>query len=775
MAKNLLIVESPAKAKTLKKFLGKDFDIEASFGHIIDLPDKTLGIDLEHGFAPKYVPIKSKSEVIAKIRKKAEKAKTVYLSPDPDREGEAIAWHLQQVIKDVDPQPKMVRAVFNEITPKAVKAAVEHPRELNAALYDAQQARRVLDRLVGYKISPILWKKVRRGLSAGRVQSVALRLVVERDAEIKAFVPREYWTIDGSFKHKNGDFKAQLVKVDGKKVTFDAKGEASPPLGTEAESRAIVTRAQAVKGWKIGEVERREMKRSPKPPFITSTLQQDAARRYKYPAKKTMGIAQELYEGVELGEEGAVGLITYMRTDSVRISDDALTEGRAFIEKQYGANYLPDKPRVFKTNKNAQDAHEAIRPTYLDKAPSVVKDFLSRDQLRMYQLIWDRFIASQMMEAVLDQTTVTVQGDGLDFRASGSVVKFPGFLAVYDESKPDDEETEEDGRLPEMHEGDAVKPKAIDPLQHFTKPKPFYTEASLIKMLEEKGIGRPSTYAAILSTLTEKKYVDRVDRRLQSTALGQTVVNLLIESFATVMDVGFTAEMENRLDKVETGDTKYVDLVGDFYKDFAPSLAAAESAMPDLRGAGVDTGLSCPKCGSPVKIKLGRAGEFLACSSYPECKYTSDFERQPDGSVVAVESKREPAEDVGKCPDCADGRLLVKRTRRGNRFIACSRYPDCKHAKPYLTEVPCPECKEGFLAERAGPRKTFWGCSRYPKCKHASWDRPIKKPCPKCAFPYVVEKFYKGGVRAEVCPNKDPKCDYRHELPAVGEAEAVPA
>lgn len=748
MAKNLLIVESPAKAKTLKKFLGKDFDIEASFGHIIDLPTRTLGINVDDGFAPEYVPITGKNKVIDKIKKKAASSEAVYLSPDPDREGEAIAWHLQQIISELKDPPKMYRAVFNEITPTAVRKAVDEPRELNKDLFDAQQARRVLDRLVGYKISPILWKKVRRGLSAGRVQSVALRVIVDRDTQIKAFNPSEYWSVGVDFKHAKGTVAAHVSYVDGEKLD----------ISDEATATAVVNRLEKVKDWSIESVEIKDRKRNPMPPFITSTLQQDAARRYRFTAKKTMQVAQSLYEGVELGPDGAVGLITYMRTDSVRISDDALEAGRSYIKDAFGTKYLPKTPRVFKTKKNAQDAHEAIRPSYFERSPAEIKEWLTKDQYNLYSLIWNRFIASQMTPAKFEQTTVHVEADNIKLRASGSVQIFDGFLALYQESKGVDDKEEEEGKLPKTAAGDALKMSEIEPKQHFTQPPPHFTEATLIRHLEEEGIGRPSTYASIISTLTDKLYADRVERRLVATALGQTVAALLVVAFPKIMDIGFTSELESELDRVEDGSIKYADVLSSFYEDFSKALAEADENMPNLKVAGVDAGMDCPKCKSPIRIRIGKSGEFLACSAYPDCDYTSDFERNIDGSVTPVERNAGfEKESFGDCPDCEGGELVAKPTRRGNRFVACTNYPKCKHAEPYTVGVKCPDCEEGQLCEKAGPKKLFYGCSSYPKCRHVAWDKPIDRPCPSCKNPYVVEHKTKSATKIK-CPNKE--CDF---------------
>lgn len=809
MAKNLMIVESPAKAKTLKKFLGKDFDIEASLGHIIDLPLKKLAVDVDNDFETEYVINPKKKKVVDKIRAKAAKAETVYLSPDPDREGEAIAWHLAEQIDKLKNSPKIVRAVFNEITPKAVREAVENPRELNKDLFDAQQARRILDRLVGFKISPILWKKVRQGLSAGRVQSVALRLAADREAEILAFVKEEYWQIAADAEHKDGTFGMQLAKIAGKKAK----------IKNEKDAKKIVDTLTAATHTIIDAVEKKERKRNPVPPFITSTLQQDVARKFRFTAKKTMQIAQQLYEGIELGSEGTVGLITYMRTDSVRVSDDAIQGGRAFIKERFGKDYLPTKPNTFKMRKSAQDAHEAIRPSYMEYAPDKIKASMSSDQYKLYSVIWNRFIASQMKPALFDQTTIIVKAGNMELRASGSVQKFDGFLAVYQETKGVDDSDEKEQTLPVVEVGDPVSLKEITPSQHFTQPPPRFTEATLIRMMEDRGIGRPSTYAAILSTLIDKKYVERIERRLVPTALGLIVSRLLVEAFSEIMDVDFTAGLEDDLDRIAQGDLSYVVMLKKFYAAFSRELAEAENKMPNLREEGVATDLVCPKCKSKVVIRLGRSGEFLACTAYPDCDYSSDFERKEDGTIVAVEAKTTgeqcpecgkdlveksgrygkflactgypdcrftkpingkdddndditPDVELGPCPECDTGKMLIKRARKGNRFISCSNYPKCKHAGPFKMGVTCPDCG-GDLEEKAGNRKVFYGCSGYPKCKHVSWNVPVAEACPKCSHSYMVRQASgkdKGAIR---CPDKE--CGFIRSAEEVAEAAEAAA
>lgn len=797
MAKNLMIVESPTKAKTLKKFLGGQFEVIASQGHIVDLPKSKIGIDIENGFLPKYVVQTNKREVVKKIRKKAAAAEKVFISSDPDREGEAIAWHIAEQIRKEKKVPELVRAVFHEITPKAVREAVAHPRELNQELYDSQQARRVIDRLVGYEISPLLWKKVRQGLSAGRVQSVALRLLVEREEEIEKFVAREYWEIATDVRHAKGDFVAHVSKVDGKKADLpDAK-----------TAEQVAGRLRDCGSPEIARVERKERKRRPVPPFITSTLQQDAARRHRFPAKRTMDVAQQLYQGVDIGEAGSIGLITYMRTDSVRVSEDALTAARGFIRERFGDEYLPTKAIHYRSRKTAQDAHEAIRPTYIEYPPEKVKPFVNEQQFKLYSLIWNRFIASQMEPARYDQTTIIIDADGVELRTTGSVMLFNGFLAVYQEAKGLDDKEEASQQLPAVETGDTISLEKIDPSQHFTQAPPRYTEASLIRLLEEEGIGRPSTYAAILSKIVDRKYVDRKERRLIPTHLGRSVTRLLVEAFPTVMETSFTADLERQLDGIAEGEAGYGEVLSKFYEHFSKALAEAQEKMPNLKVEGEKTDLVCPDCSSGLVIKTGRNGEFLACSAYPECKFTGDFERTEDGKVafkaktvhdepcpkcgkeliersgrygtffactgypecrftrpkdddVQAGGSAEP-EIVGPCPDCKDGKLIVKKTRRRNRFISCSNYPECKHAEPFLIGVACPDCG-GQLQEKAGAKKVFYGCTGYPECKHVSWNLPVNEACPDCGHAYLVEYTTKKEGAQLRCPNKE--CGYKRPL-----------
>ncbi len=672
MAKSLVIVESPAKAKTIKKYLGKDFSVEASSGHLVDLPGSKLGVDIEKNFKPHYVVIADKKKFLGQLEKAAKKSEKIYLASDPDREGEAIAWHIVDRLKIKN---RAFRVLIHEITEKAVKDAIRNPINLSQERFEAQQARRVLDRLVGYQVSPILWKKVRRGLSAGRVQSVALRLIVEREREIEGFKPEEYWTIEANLKRPPDNdlimFVAFLFKYDGQKAE----------VRNEKDALEII---EALKNEKytVVSVEKKERTRNALPPFITSTLQQEASRKLRFPVKKTMSIAQRLYEGLELGEEGPVGLITYMRTDSVRISEHALAESRSYIRENFGADYLPGVPNFFKVKKSAQDAHEAIRPTEVTKTPDSVKQFLSDDEFELYRLIWQRFVASQMSPAVYDQTTVEIQaGKGL-FRVTGSVMKFPGFTAIYMEGKEEEEEAkekEEEAKLPDLNEGEELKLVDLEGKQHFTQPPPRFTESSLVKELEEKGIGRPSTYVAILSTIQEREYVLKEKNRLKPTLLGSSVTDLLIEGFPEVMDVQFTAEMEEKLDEVEEGTVNWVELLKRFYDDFSKRLDKAESSMRSLRREGVPTEIECESCGSLMIIKWGKMGEFLSCSKYPECKNAKQFE-YGDGGEIKIKEKREPEirSDI-LCDLC--GRPMAVRTSRYGKFLGCTGYPECKGIK----------------------------------------------------------------------------------------------
>jgi DNA topoisomerase-1 len=822
LAKGLVIVESPAKAKTIQKYLGKGFTVEASLGHVKDLPKSTLGVDVENDFETEYVIIPGKEKVVARLKKLALGMDTIYLAPDPDREGEAIAAHLAEELGDDskkkkkkkkkgDEEPERIRRVtFNEITQRAVREAFEHPRDIDQNLVDAQQARRVLDRLVGYQVSPLLWDKVRRGLSAGRVQTVALRLIVEREREIKAFEKKEYWTID-----------ANLSKPPTFDSRFQGKGEEKIEVtnGEDAEKiRAALEKAD----WVVRTVERKERRRNATPPFTTSKLQQDSSRKLRFSVKRTMMIAQRLYEGVELGEEGLVGLITYMRTDSVRVSNEALTEVREYIKSQYGDQYLPETPNTYKEKKAAQAAHEAIRPTSVLRHPDQIKQYLKEDEFKVYKLIWQRFVASQITPAVFDQTTVDIDAkssaETFWFRVTGSVPKFDGFLRVYEESKEgkDEEDEELKHKLPALEPGQKLALKELKPEQHFTEPPPRYNEASLVKELEERGIGRPSTYSAILSTIQERQYVQKLGGKFTPTEIGLVVTDLLVENFPDIFDIQYTARLEEELDEIEEGKEKWTDALADFYKKFEKDLRYAAKHMENIKRMEKPTDEKCERCGSPLVIKWGKHGSFYACSSYDKedpnsCTFTKENPinlPDLDSADVQETTQEEYCENCGRvmvlkrgrfgqfmactgypdckttrrldqgkkvpdipldeiCPKC--GRNMMIRHGRYGEFTTCSGYPECKYVKQNFIGVKCPLCKEGDLVEkRARKGNTFYGCGNYPKCKFTSAHKPIAEKCPTCGHEYLVEKFLKSGP-VIACPNKE--CEYERALPA--EAAAV--
>ncbi|MBI2686920.1 MAG: type I DNA topoisomerase [Acidobacteria bacterium] len=804
MSKSLVIVESPAKAKTIGKYLGKGFVVKASLGHVKDLPKSDLAVNVDKGFEPTYEVIEGKKKLIGELKSAAKGVDNIYLAADPDREGEAICFHLQEELQGKgDKGPQIFRVMFNEITANAVKKAFEKPLQVNTSLVDAQQARRVLDRLVGYKISPLLWDKVRRGLSAGRVQTVALRLIVDREREIQAFNKEEYWTVDLSLNAKKAPvLKARLAKVAGE----------NPVIGNEAGATAIVNDLDGM-NYTVQSVGTKEKRRNPVPPFITSTLQQESARKLRFSVKRTMVLAQRLYEGVEVGEEGAVGLITYMRTDSVRVSDDALGDVRNFIGEKFGAQYLPEKPNLYKGKKDAQDAHEAIRPTGAFRSPESVAKYLQEDELKLYRLIWMRFVASQMTPAVFDQTTIEVASPGKSktgylFRATGSVPKFDGFLAVYEEGKDtkDDDDDELAKRLPAVTQGEELKFKSIDPEQHFTEPPPRFTEATLVKELEAKGVGRPSTYASILSTIQEREYVKKEGGKFAPTELGTVVTDLLLESFGDIFDVLYTARLEEELDEIEDGKMDWRDAMGEFYEKFSVDLERAAVHMTDIKRMEKPTDFICDKCGKAMVIKWGRHGSFIACTGYPECTSTrelpttasEDLGEQgedeycpncgrpmvlkkgrfgqfmactgyPDCKTTRQLGQAEKKADTKLdelCPQC--GKNLVLKSGRFGEFTACSDYPTCKYVKQKTVGVKCPECHEGDIIERRSKRgKTFYGCNRYPKCEFVAWGKPIDRKCPECGSSHLIEKFLKAGAFAQ-CPNKE--CKFKEPL-----VEAVPA
>jgi DNA topoisomerase-1 len=764
MAKNLVVVESPAKAKTLAKYLGRNYQVRASVGHILDLPKSKLGVDVENDFLPDYSVIPGKSKIITELRKAAKEKDIVFLAPDPDREGEAIAWHIAEKIGV--PQSKLRRVLFNEITKDAVQKAIKNPLPLNKDRYDAQQARRVLDRLVGYQVSPLLWKKVRRGLSAGRVQSVAVRIIVEREREIRAFVPVEYWSIIARLE---GDqpppFDARLVEVAGKRL--DPKGFR---VENEEQAKAVL-QAVTTAPWIVGKVETKERKRNPQPPFITSRLQQEASRKHSFSPKRTMGLAQRLYEGVELGDEGSVGLITYMRTDSTRISPEAQGHAREFITAKYGDRYLPKEPPVYRSRKQAQDAHEAIRPTSMEYTPERVEKFLDPAELKLYTLIWNRFVASQMAAAIYDQTAVDIPLGEYLFRANGQVEKFDGFMRVYtegvDEKAQDKDDAAEpdsadDRQLPPLAAGDRLKLHEIDPEQHFTQPPPRFTQATLIKELEEKGIGRPSTYASIMGTILEKEYVSEDDsRRVRPTELGTLVNDLLVEAFPDIYNVEFTAGMEEILDTVEEGSTSWVSAVRGFYTPFTKDLEHADEHMRDVKTQEIPTDLTCERCGNPMVIKWGRRGEFIACKNYPECRNTKNFKRLEDGTLEVA--KEETIDRT--CPKCS--KPMQIRFGRFGKFVGCTGYPECREVQPLKLPEPigmkCPDCQVGEVVQKfSRKRKMFYSCNRYPDCKFSAWDKPIQEPCPLCGNKFLVEKVTKKAGAEKKCPN--PECTFREPL-----------
>ncbi len=706
---NLVIVESPTKAKTIKGFLGKEYKVESSFGHIRDLPKSKLGVDVENNFEPTYsIPAKAK-KTVTKLKKIADKASIVYYATDEDREGEAITWHLQKLLKT--PKEKSKRIVFHEITKKAILHSLENPREVDNNLVDAQQARRVLDRLVGYKLSPLLWKKVAKGLSAGRVQSVAVRLIVEREEEIKAFKPEEYWTVEGLAK-KDKEFKILLHSKDGKKIKkFDLDKEESNKALEEIKKSELI----------IDNIVGKDNKKSPLPPFITSTLQQDVNRRFGYSAKQTMMIAQQLYEGIKLGEKGTTGLITYMRTDSFNLSSDFINNTEQYIEKELGSEYIHRGGRVFKKkSKMSQEAHEAIRPTSVENTPDSISPYLDAKQLKIYTLIWQRAVASQMSESLTKSTSVDIQAKNTiwTLKTSGSVMVFPGWQAVYPVKDKDNE-------LPKLEKNDILSLEKLEALQHFTVPPARHSEAGLVKAMEELGIGRPSTYAPTISTIIARKYVEKEEKRLQPTEIGEIVNKLLVEHFSDIVDYDFTAEMEDDLDEVADGKKEWQPIISEFYKPFEKNIMTKEKELDKKEITETATDEICDKCDNPMVIKLGRFGKFLACSNYPDCKNTKPLDE--DSKIEEPEKTKE------KCPNC-DNPMIMKQGRFG-KFLACSNYPDCKTTKNMNTslDVKCPKCKKGEIVEKRTKKgKPFYACDQYPDCEHAVWSKPTGELCPEC-------------------------------------------
>ena len=744
---SLVIVESPAKASTIRKYLGSGFEVKASIGHIRDLPRSKLGIDVDNNFALQYVTIKGKAAVIKELKASAKHADTIYLAPDPDREGEAIAQHIFDVVNAPE---KIYRVMFNEITKKAVTAAIENPLKINESLVRAQQARRALDRLVGYKLSPLLWAKVRSGLSAGRVQSVAMRIIVDREKEIEAFIPKEYWSIKALLGNTAGEtFEAKLYQIDGKK--FEINNGADAAAAVDGIKRAPLT---------IASIELKDRRRNAAAPFITSTLQQAASQRHRFNAGRTMRIAQKLYEGMDVGHGETVGLITYMRTDSTRISDDAIAEARQYIKEQIGGDYLPEKANSYASRKSAQEAHEAIRPTSVARTPESLKKILTSEEYRLYDLIWKRFVASQMTPAIIATLTVDTAAGRYTLRATGSQLKFAGFLKVYKDDEEEKGAEEEENKIPHVEEGQAVKLAEIAPNQHFTQPPPRYSEASLIKELEEKGIGRPSTYAAIMETIRGRDYAVLEERRLKPTELGRMITELLLEHFPTILDLQFTAQMEDGLDKVEEGTKDWIELLREFYGPFSIALEKADIALPQ-RVMAEPTDVICEKCGAPMVIKSGRFGRFMACSAYPACRNAKPLKE--DGLTVA-----EPEKTGDKCPAC--GKDMTLRSGRFGKFIACEDYPTCKTTKPVTMGIKCPKCGKGELVERRSKaRRFFYGCSAYPDCDYVSWEKPVKEPCPKCHSAFLVFGGKKGGEQSLKCPVKE--CDYTKPFNAPRDTE----
>ena len=757
MSKPLVVVESPTKVRTIKKYLGSDYNVAATVGHIKDLPSKDLGIDIENDFTPHYQTIPGKTKVLSQLRSAAGDATDIYLAPDPDREGEAIAWHTSEVLKKKG--RNFHRVLFHELTQKAIIEAMKTAQDMDRDKYEAQQARRILDRLVGYQISPLLWRKVKGGLSAGRVQSVTVRIICDRERAIQAFTSVEYWSITANLKGSAPPaFAAKLVRKNGEKIE----------IPDEAAATAILRDLETAR-FVLDKIVKRTSRRNPFPPFITSKLQQEAIQKLRFSAKKAMMVAQQLYEGIDLGPGEPVGLITYMRTDSTRIADEASQEALSLIHEQFGKDYSIGKPRFFKNKNKAQDAHEAIRPTSVYHTPDKVKRYLSKDQLALYTMIWQRFVASQMAQALIDQKTLSIAAGDYTFTASGSSVKFPGFLAVYQSADDEAESSKKSQPLPELAEKSLLELLGIDPKQHFTQPPPRFSEASLVKELEENGIGRPSTYAAILSTIRDKGYVELIKRYFKPTELGFIVNDLLIASFPEILDVAFTARLETDLDRVEQSEVEALTILNQFYGPFSRKLAEAGESMLSVKGVGLPTDLTCPLCKkNPLRIKMGKNGHFLACSGYPECTYSSDYERDEKGIIAAVAPVQSEATDK-VCELCGKP-MVIKRGRYGD-FLACTGYPECKHtqslnngsnAKP--TGVACPEkgC-DGQVVEKSSKRgKIFYGCNRYPKCSFASWDRPVAIGCPACGNAYMVEKTTKRDGTLCVCPNRD--C--RHRQPA---------
>ena len=739
MSKPLVVVESPTKVRTIKKYLGSDYKVAATVGHIKDLPSKEMGIDVADGFKPKYQYIPGKQKVVKSLKQAAADTHDVYLAPDPDREGEAIAWHTADVLKKKG--RNFYRVLFHELTKDSVRKAMSSPEVLDRSKYEAQQARRILDRLVGYQVSPLLWRKVKGGLSAGRVQSVAVRIICERERAIQSFVSEEYWSITAHLESDTPPaFAAKLVKKDREKIKIPNE-EAADQILKELDAEKFI----------VEDIHKRTTKKNPLPPFITSKLQQEAIRKLRFSARKTMTVAQQLYEGIDLGPGEPEGLITYMRTDSTRIAAEAAADAQQLILERFGKEYALEKPRFFKNKKKAQDAHEAIRPTSVFNTPEKIKSYLTPDQLALYQLIWQRFMASQMAQALINQISVSIKAGAYLFTSSASSIKFPGFMALY--MSVDDEiankSEQKKPKLPELTKGAALKLNKLEPKQHFTMPPPRFSEASLVKELEENGIGRPSTYASILSTIRDKGYVDLIKGYFKPNELGFIVNDLLVQNFPDIFDVEFTAKMEENLDQVESQKLDFLQVLDGFYKPFSKDLNTASEEMLSVKGVGIPTDLNCPQCGKPLRIKVGKNGHFLACTGYPDCTYSNDYIRDEKGMIRPEDQSEEEATDK-VCDKC--GRpMVIKRGRYGG-FLACSGYPECKNTQSLNSngngkkiDVGCPQkdCT-GDIVERKSKRgKIFYGCSRFPECTFATWDKPVDRECPVCGAKFLVEKTTK--------------------------------
>ncbi len=816
MSKNLVIVESPAKAKTINKYLGDDYIVMASIGHIKDLPVKDLGVDVDNDFEPSYEVIpdskkRGNKKVVSELKKAAKASEAIYLAADPDREGEAICQHLAEELLPKKSTKPIFRVMFNEITKNAILDAFKTPKEVNKNLVDAQQTRRILDRLVGYKVSPILWKTVGGRLSAGRVQTVAVRIVVDREREIEAFINTEYWTIIANLSSAlPPKFDSRLYKIEDKTLKtgkFDEDVKDSEIHLKDEDSSALIVAEAKKEAFVVESVTTKERKRNPTPPFITSKLQQDAARKLGFSVKRTMSTAQKLYEGIEIGSEGAVGLITYMRTDSIRVSDAALAEVRGYIGGTYGEGYLPAKPNIYRSKKDAQDAHEAIRPTDVNRTPESLASRLGADELKLYRLIWQRFVASQMMPALFDQTTIDIKAGRLTFRSTGSVQKFDGYLKIYQEGvdeKPADDESDEDKNLPLVKEGETLKLNEITPEQHFTEPPPRYSEATLVKVLEEKGIGRPSTYASIMTTIQSREYVEKIEGRFHPTPLGITVNDLLIETFDNIFNTTYTAKMEEELDEIEDGKIDWRASLHEFYDRFSKDLIAATETIKNKKKTSIPTDEICEKCGTGMVIKFGRFGQFLACGNYPECKNTREVAKK---SAEGDGDGEKEAEEIPVCelcgkdmalkkgrfgafygctgyPECRnirkiakgdqkpapppvpldeicpkDGVNLVRRTGRFGEFVSCSNYPKCDYVKRETIGIPCPKCGGDIAVKKSKRGKAFYGCVNYPKCDEVYWDKPVKEECPQCKAPHLLEKTTKKDGTFRYCKNEE--CDYK--------------